>query len=240
MTDFLDETHKEITSRLKDLKPLVDEYNRLEAAASALAKVIGSAASEASAAAVATVRSRRRRGRPRGSGSAKRASKATSASMPAATPAAAPAATPVKAARKKPGRPLGRKKVGRPPGAPPQSTGRTAQRRRQTRRAGTVARAGTAGHHHPRARGADGHKRELSLSRTPRLGAGREAGEERSRLAPQVGRPARRGVTSGVRRPLSRADAIGTTRRQLRRRRYRTRRPMRERPDPVVETAGKT
>ena len=40
MTDFLDETHKEITSRLKDLKPLVDEYNRLEAAASALAKVI--------------------------------------------------------------------------------------------------------------------------------------------------------------------------------------------------------
>ena len=29
MTDFLDEKRKEITERLKELKPLVDEYNRL-------------------------------------------------------------------------------------------------------------------------------------------------------------------------------------------------------------------
>ena len=33
MTDFLDEKRKEITDRLKELKPLVDEYARLEAAA---------------------------------------------------------------------------------------------------------------------------------------------------------------------------------------------------------------
>jgi ribosomal protein S25 len=65
VTDFLDEKHKEITERLKELKPLVDEFNRLEAAASALAKVIGSAASEATSAVAATVTHRRRRGRPR-------------------------------------------------------------------------------------------------------------------------------------------------------------------------------
>ena len=49
MTDFLDEKRREITSRLKELKPLVDEYNRLEAAASALAGVGGSAASGSAA-----------------------------------------------------------------------------------------------------------------------------------------------------------------------------------------------
>jgi len=42
VTDFLDEKRQEITNRLKELKPLVDEYNRLEAAASALAGVGGS------------------------------------------------------------------------------------------------------------------------------------------------------------------------------------------------------
>ena len=36
MTDFLDEKRREITDRLKELKPLVDEYSRLEAAAAAL------------------------------------------------------------------------------------------------------------------------------------------------------------------------------------------------------------
>jgi hypothetical protein len=120
VTDFLDEKHKEITSRLKDLKPLVDEYNRLQDAASALAKVIGSAASEATSAAVATVTRRRRRGRPRGSRSAGHASKAT----PTTAAADSPAATPVKATRKKRGRPPGRKKVGRPPGRPKARGGR--------------------------------------------------------------------------------------------------------------------
>ena len=49
MTDFLDEKRQEITDRLKELKPLVDEYTRLEAAASALAGVGGSSASSAPA-----------------------------------------------------------------------------------------------------------------------------------------------------------------------------------------------
>ena len=38
MTDFLHQKHQEITERLKELKPLVDQFNRLEAAASALAR----------------------------------------------------------------------------------------------------------------------------------------------------------------------------------------------------------
>ena len=39
MTDFLDEKRKEIQARLKELKPLVDEYHRLEAAERALSGV---------------------------------------------------------------------------------------------------------------------------------------------------------------------------------------------------------
>lgn len=39
MTDFIDEKRQEITNRLLELKPLVDEYTRLEAAAAALADV---------------------------------------------------------------------------------------------------------------------------------------------------------------------------------------------------------
>ncbi len=62
MTDFLDEKLHEISDRLKELKPLVDEYNRLEAAATALAGVGGASASGAGT----TVR-RRGPGRPPGS-----------------------------------------------------------------------------------------------------------------------------------------------------------------------------
>jgi sugar-specific transcriptional regulator TrmB len=36
MADFLDEKRREIDARLKELRPLVDEYNRLEKAAAAL------------------------------------------------------------------------------------------------------------------------------------------------------------------------------------------------------------
>jgi hypothetical protein len=36
MTDFLDEKKQEIAARLKELRPLVEEYHRLEAAAAAL------------------------------------------------------------------------------------------------------------------------------------------------------------------------------------------------------------
>jgi transposase-like protein len=63
MTDFLDEKRREIDARLKELRPLVDEYNRLEKAAAALRGVSndGTRASRAPR--------RRGRGRPRGSGS---------------------------------------------------------------------------------------------------------------------------------------------------------------------------
>ena len=75
MTDFLQEKKNEINARLKELKPLVEEFHRLEAAAAALngVEVTGRAA-----AAPARSRSPRkasgggggdgRRGRPKGSG----------------------------------------------------------------------------------------------------------------------------------------------------------------------------
>ena len=47
MTDFLDEKRKEIQARLKELKPLVDEYHRLEAAERALSGVTNSTAADA-------------------------------------------------------------------------------------------------------------------------------------------------------------------------------------------------
>lgn len=66
MADFLDEKRKEIDARLRELRPLVDEYARLEKAAAALS---GVGATER------TTRRRSRggggggrRGRPRGSG----------------------------------------------------------------------------------------------------------------------------------------------------------------------------
>jgi hypothetical protein len=76
VTDFLDEKRREITDRLKELKPLVDEYTRLEAAASALAGVGGSTASAAAPTAAATPR-RRGPGRPRGSVNRRSAPSAT-------------------------------------------------------------------------------------------------------------------------------------------------------------------
>jgi hypothetical protein len=63
VTDFLDEKRREISDRLAELKPLIDEYNRLEAAATALAGVRGSSTPSAPAAAPV----RRGPGRPRGS-----------------------------------------------------------------------------------------------------------------------------------------------------------------------------
>ena len=72
MTDFLDEKRKEIQARLKELKPLVDEYHRLEAAERALSGVSNSASSTSTPAPRRTRRSTggggARRGRPRGSG----------------------------------------------------------------------------------------------------------------------------------------------------------------------------
>ena len=60
MTDFLDDKRREISNRMKELKPAVDEFNRLEAAAAALADVGGSTST-------ATGTRRRGPGRPRGS-----------------------------------------------------------------------------------------------------------------------------------------------------------------------------
>jgi hypothetical protein len=102
VTDFLDEKRQEITGRLKELKPLVDEFNRLEAAAAALAGVIGSAASDAGSAATAVVTRRRGPGRPRGSGRKKAAVKAAAAVAPKAAPKAA--AKPGRPAKRRAGR----------------------------------------------------------------------------------------------------------------------------------------
>jgi sugar-specific transcriptional regulator TrmB len=74
MADFLDDKKREIAERLKELRPLVDEYQRLEAAQRALEGVPGDGRSSAR-----TATPRRRssagtasrsggRGRPRGSG----------------------------------------------------------------------------------------------------------------------------------------------------------------------------
>jgi hypothetical protein len=96
VNDFLDEKRREITDRLKELKPAVDEYNRLEAAASALAGVGGSA----SAAVAGAAPRRRGPGRPRGSVNRAKA----------ARPAA-------KTAAPKRGRPPGRRRAGRRKGS---------------------------------------------------------------------------------------------------------------------------
>ena len=72
MTDFLDEKRKEITRRLCELKPMVDEYRRLDAAASALAGVGGST----SAGATTTVAPRRGSSNRRGTAAASTAARA--------------------------------------------------------------------------------------------------------------------------------------------------------------------
>jgi hypothetical protein len=93
VTDFLDEKRQEITQRLKELKPSVDEFKRLEAAASALAGVGGSSAGAAPR--------RRGPGRPRGSVNRKRAAKASA----------------TKPARRKAARATGRRRAGRRKGS---------------------------------------------------------------------------------------------------------------------------
>ena len=77
MADFLDEKRSEIAARLKELKPLVDEYQRLEAAAAALDGVPtnGSAARSTATAAVgrrARSQSAAKRPKTNGSGTGRR------------------------------------------------------------------------------------------------------------------------------------------------------------------------
>jgi hypothetical protein len=63
MADFLAEKRREIEARMKELRPAVEEYERLRQAAAALAGVGGNARSRQ-----ARAPRRRGRGRPRGSG----------------------------------------------------------------------------------------------------------------------------------------------------------------------------
>jgi hypothetical protein len=65
MTDFLDEKKREIHARLKELRPLVDEFHRLEAAAAALDGV----GAQQTQALGATGSRRAKRGTASGSGS---------------------------------------------------------------------------------------------------------------------------------------------------------------------------
>jgi hypothetical protein len=72
MTDFLEEKKREINARLKELRPLVDEYHRLEAAAAALDGV-GEGRSDAGPAAGAPAGgTRRARGSSGGGGTTRR------------------------------------------------------------------------------------------------------------------------------------------------------------------------
>ncbi len=73
MTDFLEEKQREIKARLSELKPLVEEYHRLEAAAAALDGVSGAkpartTAPRRAARSKPATTTGRRRGRPKGSG----------------------------------------------------------------------------------------------------------------------------------------------------------------------------
>jgi hypothetical protein len=75
MADFLDEKRSEIGARLKELKPLVEEFERLQAAAAALDGVTpnGGASARRAPAGGGSSAGRRgsgsgRRGRPKGSG----------------------------------------------------------------------------------------------------------------------------------------------------------------------------
>jgi hypothetical protein len=80
MADFLDEKRNEIGARLKELKPLVEEYQRLEAAAAALDGVPSTTPQRSSSPRAKSPARRRssngsgpsggggRRGRPKGSG----------------------------------------------------------------------------------------------------------------------------------------------------------------------------
>jgi CRP-like cAMP-binding protein len=80
MPDFLEEKKREIDARLKELRPLVEEFHRLEAAAAALEGVGGTTNSRRASAPARRTRRRSastsagtgtgtgRRGRPRGSG----------------------------------------------------------------------------------------------------------------------------------------------------------------------------
>ena len=90
MTDFLDEKRREITARLDELKPLVEEYSRLQAAASALDGVGGSTTRSTPAALPSDGAAPRRRGPGRPRGSKSKATTAVAAKPATKAAAAAP------------------------------------------------------------------------------------------------------------------------------------------------------
>ena len=110
MTDFLDEKRREINDRLAELKPLIDEYTRLQDAAAALAGVGGTAprAAASTPAASTATPTRRGPGRPRGSKS--RATGARRGRPPKAAKAAEATATDAPAAAATTRRRAGRRK----------------------------------------------------------------------------------------------------------------------------------
>lgn len=84
MTDFLDEKRQEINQRLSELRPLVDEFHRLEAAAAALEGVGGNGVAPAPTARVSATPTpapakRRGPGRPRRTAAAAPSSTTTAA-----------------------------------------------------------------------------------------------------------------------------------------------------------------
>lgn len=98
MTDFLDEKRQEIEDRLAELRPLVDEFHRLEAAAAALVGVGGSTSTASAPASTP----RRGPGRPR-----RNAAASPAPSTGASTGTAAAPRTRTRAAggaRRRPGR----------------------------------------------------------------------------------------------------------------------------------------
>ena len=101
MTDFLDEKRREITDRLKELKPLVDEFNRLEAAARPWRASADRAASDGRA---------QQRHPPSRTGTPARLGTRKSA-------ASRHGGSRSNAARKKPGRPPGKRRAGRRKGS---------------------------------------------------------------------------------------------------------------------------
>lgn len=115
MPDFLEEKRREITARLSELKPLVDEYHRLESAASALQGLASNAVSAV----------RRGPGRPRGSRTGARKTTTARATTARATTARSTTTR---------GRTAGRRTTGRA------TTGRTTTGRTTTGR-GTTARS---------------------------------------------------------------------------------------------------
>ncbi|HEX5308735.1 MAG TPA: hypothetical protein VFW38_06610 [Solirubrobacteraceae bacterium] len=112
MTDFLAEKRREITDRMAELKPLINEYNQLEAAARALAGVGGRSSSSSSSSSSASTPApvRRGPGRPRGSTNKKAATRATGARRGRPPKAAAAATTAAASTSEKPRRRAGRRK----------------------------------------------------------------------------------------------------------------------------------